>query len=513
MSPKATAPTHTPPLPHLPPLSVDRLSTLSRPTALLNPNIAAASGPSSNSLHRLQSVDDANASANVNANANTNLPVLAPLQSPVLRHNTSPRISKLSPLRPQADDNAVPSRPPKRSRLASADVSPQKRDMGRGTKDDAKSELTLVPNESARGGLISRAVGSVKSSGTTPAMSTLTTHGRLQSLSSGAASGAASVVVSGVASGAGSVIASGAVLGSDSNCASGSDDRGGLSMRGTGTATIMLATNSSSPSHGDNSMVLQSNQGNDGMERYSSGTGGISGVGTGSVRTVGVRNVEESHSNDWEAVVNMYTTGRGTEDGVALKMITKGDGRRVADRKLLEKRRTIGKTYEWLGRERFEGAIGYKWENGVRRKQKMYHVISRCRAVNAMRKNGDQIPGDVNQLTMLIDEHIAKKEAMKEAGKAAGTSNRRLGMAGGVGMGHASGIPTSGGHDSRLVPRNSTVVGEGSHTATMDREEHTDDIGRRRSGLNLREDNSGVEKGANLGNTSRRQSGGGHDLD
>lgn len=477
---------------------MDRQSTLSRHPALLNPNIVVASGPSTNSFQRLQSVDDVNASANVNANANTNLPVLAPLQSPVLRHNTSPHTSRLSPLRSQPDDSAVLSRPPKRSRLASADMSPQKRNASH-TKDVAKAEGTLVPGESARGGLVSHGVTSLKSSGTTPAMSSLTTHGRLQSLTGGTG-------------GAGSGGASGVVRGSDSNCASGSDDRGGISMRGTATATVMVATNSSSPSHGDNSMVLQSNQGNDGVERYSSGTCGISGIGTGSVRAVGVRNVEESHSNDWEAVVNMYITGRGTEDGVALKMITKGDGRRVADRKLLEKRRTIGKTYEWLGRERFEGAIGYKWENGVRRKQKMYHVISRCRAVNAMRKNGDQIPAEINELTMLIDEHIAKKEALKEAGKATGTSSRRLGMSGGIGVGHASGLP-SGGHNERLIPRSSTVVGEGSHTGTVDREDHSSDVAKRRGGMCLREDNSGVEKGSNVGSATRRQSGGSHHMD
>lgn len=500
MSPKATATAHTPPLPHLPPLSIDRQSTLSRHAALLNPDIAT--GPSTTTFHRLQSVDDVNASAsaNVNANANTNLPVLAPLQSPVLRHNTSPHISTLSPLRPQLDDNTIPSRPQKRSRLTSANVSPQKRNVGGALKDDIKSELTLVPSESGRGGLIPHGVGSVKSSGTPPAMSTLTTHGRLQSLSGGGVSGG------------GSGGASGAVLGSDSNCASGSDDRGGISVRATATATYMITTNSSSPSHGDNSMGLQSNQGNDGGERYSGGASGITSIGTASVRTVGVRNIEESHSNDWEAVVNMYTTGRGTEDGVALKMITKGDGRRVADRKLLEKRRTIGKTYEWLGRQRFEGAIGYKWENGVRRKQKMYHVISRCRAVNAMRKNGDEIPGDVNELTMLIDEHIAKKEALKEAGKSGGGSGRRVGGSGGIGMGHGSGMQTSGGHDGRLVPRGATAVGEGSHTATGDRDDHGDDGGRSRSSLGLHEDNSGVDKGASVGKGARRQSGSGQHM-
>ena len=49
------------------------------------------------------------------------------------------------------------------------------------------------------------------------------------------------------------------------------------------------------------------------------------------------------------------------------------------------------------------------WENGVRRKQKMYRVISRCRVVNAMRKSGENIPSDFDQLTALIDRRIAEK--------------------------------------------------------------------------------------------------------
>eukprot|EP00177_Eucheuma_denticulatum_P000359 GFKZ01000614.1.p1 GENE.GFKZ01000614.1~~GFKZ01000614.1.p1 ORF type:complete len:605 (+),score=93.12 GFKZ01000614.1:719-2533(+) len=191
--------------------------------------------------------------------------------------------------------------------------------------------------------------------------------------------------------------------------------------------------NSSSPSHGD---YMQT-----GFERGAVGRG---------------RNVDEAQSNDWEVVVEMYQTGKGTEDGVALKMITKGDGRRVADRKLLEKRRTIGKTYECLGRERFEAAIGYKWENGVRRKQKMYHVISRCRVVNAMRKAGEPIPMEHDKLTGLIDERIAEKEAQKEAGKNAMAAAN---AAGGNSATRGAGVGLEG--TGRLMGRVAGVAREG----------------------------------------------------
>lgn len=198
--------------------------------------------------------------------------------------------------------------------------------------------------------------------------------------------------------------------------------------KGYGMERMVPATNSSSPSNGEYPVPGGRN---DAYDRSSIGPG-----------PRGPRNVDESQSNDWEAVVEMYTTGKGTEDGVALKMITKGDGRRVSDRKLLEKRRTIGKTYECLGAERFEAAIGYKWENGVRRKQKMYHVISRCRVVNAMRKAGEPVPPDFAKLTALIDERIAEKEALKEAGKsgaAAAAANASGGAAGGVGLRNGNG--------------------------------------------------------------------------
>jgi len=124
--------------------------------------------------------------------------------------------------------------------------------------------------------------------------------------------------------------------------------------------------------------------------------------------------------NDWEHVVSMYLTGEGTPDGRPLRDITRGDGRRVEDRKLLEKRRTIGKTYEKLGRQVFEKSIGYKQDGKYRRKQKMYHVIARCRIVNALRKAGDPLPADPDELTALIDRKLVEKA---NAGSAARANN------------------------------------------------------------------------------------------
>lgn len=202
--------------------------------------------------------------------------------------------------------------------------------------------------------------------------------------------------------------------------------------------------NSSSPSHGDYSTIARS----------------------GAVNVSRPSKIDESQANDWEVVVDMYRTGRGTEDGVALKLITKGDGRRVADRKLLEKRRTIGKTYECLGADRFEAAIGYKYENGVRRKQKMYHVISRCRVVNAMRKAGETIPKDHDKLTGLIDERLAEKEAQKEAGRkemaaaaAAGNAGNNVSRVGCV-VGPASYAISDGGRGGGILSRGPGMVGQ-----------------------------------------------------
>lgn len=119
--------------------------------------------------------------------------------------------------------------------------------------------------------------------------------------------------------------------------------------------------------------------------------------------------------NDWEHVVAMYLTGEGTADGRPLRDIIRGDGRRVEDRKLLEKRRTIGKTYERLGRELFERAIGYKLEGKYRRKQKMYHVIARCRIVNGLRKANEALPTDADALTALIDQRLLEKASAADA--------------------------------------------------------------------------------------------------
>lgn len=124
---------------------------------------------------------------------------------------------------------------------------------------------------------------------------------------------------------------------------------------------------------------------------------------------------EHENLNDWEHVVAMYMTGQGTPDGRPLKNLTKNDGTRVEDRKLLEKRRTIGKTYEKLGKALFEHAIGYKIDEntGLRKKQKMYHVIARCRVVNAIRKEGGHLPTDPDCLERLISQRIAQKSEMK----------------------------------------------------------------------------------------------------
>jgi flagellar biosynthesis GTPase FlhF len=112
----------------------------------------------------------------------------------------------------------------------------------------------------------------------------------------------------------------------------------------------------------------------------------------------------------------MYVSGEGTADGRSLKSYAKGDGRKIEDRKLLEKRRTIGKTYENLGKELFEHAIGYKIDDatGLRKKQKMYHVIARCRVVNAIRKSGTYLPADADELEQLISRHIAEKTELKQ---------------------------------------------------------------------------------------------------
>jgi hypothetical protein len=122
-------------------------------------------------------------------------------------------------------------------------------------------------------------------------------------------------------------------------------------------------------------------------------------------------NLSSDNLNDWEHVISMYFTGQGTPDGRPLKSIVKGEGHKILDRKLLEKRRTIGKTYETLGKQLFDRAIGYTFESGQRRKRKMYQVIARCRAVNAIRKDDLQckVPEDPDELDSLISYYISQK--------------------------------------------------------------------------------------------------------
>lgn len=133
---------------------------------------------------------------------------------------------------------------------------------------------------------------------------------------------------------------------------------------------------------------------------------------------------DQENNNDWEYIVNMYLTGQGTADGIPLRDKPKGPGsnRQDGDRKMLEKRRTIGKTYEKLGKELFELAIGYRKDEatGARRKQRMYHVIARCRVVNQMRKSLQEIPADGEELSRIIDERIAEKQQIKRGEEALG---------------------------------------------------------------------------------------------
>lgn len=123
----------------------------------------------------------------------------------------------------------------------------------------------------------------------------------------------------------------------------------------------------------------------------------------------------ELQANDWEHAVAMYITGEGTADGVPLRDIARGDGRRVEDRKLLEKRRTIGKTYVRLGRGLFERTIGYKIEGNHRRKQRMYLVIARCRVISQLCRNGSPIPTNPDELSKLIENKLAEKAARKHS--------------------------------------------------------------------------------------------------
>lgn len=134
--------------------------------------------------------------------------------------------------------------------------------------------------------------------------------------------------------------------------------------------------------------------------------------------------------NDWERVVAMYMTGAGAPDGKPLRDIKRGCGTRVDDRKLLEKRRTIGKTYERLGRVAFERAIGYTNDRGQRRKQRMYQVIARCRVVSKLYKTGEALPDDPDKLAELIEKRLAEKVALNSRDALLRTSSSSLSPAG-----------------------------------------------------------------------------------
>jgi hypothetical protein len=113
--------------------------------------------------------------------------------------------------------------------------------------------------------------------------------------------------------------------------------------------------------------------------------------------------------NDWEQVVAVYMPQRRSNKGQGSTASAQRDIDSVEDRKILEKRRTICKVYHSLGRERFERAIGFKLELGQRIKRRMYHVLARCRAVNAIRKRSGHLPEDPINLDKLITDHIARR--------------------------------------------------------------------------------------------------------
>jgi len=115
---------------------------------------------------------------------------------------------------------------------------------------------------------------------------------------------------------------------------------------------------------------------------------------------------------DWENIVSMYLTGRGTRTGVPLRDIKRGDTLEdtTCDRKLLEKRRTIGRAYEKLekiAKGLFGKTIGY---TRFGTKARMYQVVKKCRAVNQLVKQGIQLPDNSEQLEQLIAERIEARK-------------------------------------------------------------------------------------------------------
>lgn len=117
--------------------------------------------------------------------------------------------------------------------------------------------------------------------------------------------------------------------------------------------------------------------------------------------------------NDWECVVKMYFYGQGTADGIPLRDIEKysRSNGQVKTRKMLEKQRSIGETYEHLGKELFESAIGYQKHRitGRKRKLRVYEALERCRVVKRMRKLHHEIPADGEELSRMIDLRISEK--------------------------------------------------------------------------------------------------------
>ena len=138
---------------------------------------------------------------------------------------------------------------------------------------------------------------------------------------------------------------------------------------------------------------------------------------------------------DWEHMVKMYFTGEGTVDGKLIQNQKRGKGNKLEDRKQLEKKRTLGKTFEMLGRQNFEQKIGYKRVGNRRQKRKIHQVLARCRIASGVKKSNPKfsLPQNIEELTLRIDRGISEKENEKETRKLAKkeraeTSAREQGM-------------------------------------------------------------------------------------
>lgn len=110
---------------------------------------------------------------------------------------------------------------------------------------------------------------------------------------------------------------------------------------------------------------------------------------------------------DWEHVLEMYMTGKGTPDGVPLRTLRRGEGavynNAIRGRKLLEKYRTIGRAHERLGKKMFREIIGV---NRFGMKCKMYIVVDKCRAINQLAKKGVRFPDNTCEVEKLIEEQM-----------------------------------------------------------------------------------------------------------